>query len=107
MEGGGTGDPSVAFVSFYSPRQGIPPRLATNHYRFTQSGQTLFDSITEVLRVLKYELPDKQVVVHFGWPQSSWIDRLAIGVMVFSIMKLPKMFPEFTFVIEYLGKKSS
>jgi hypothetical protein len=31
---------------------------------------------------------------------------LAIGVMVFSIMKLPKMFPEFTFVIEYLSKKS-
>ena len=97
--------PHVAFVSFYSPRQGIPARLATNHYRFAQSGQSLFDSITELLYVLKYELPHKQITVHFGWPLSSWLDRLSIGVMVFSIMKLPEMFPEFHFVIEYFGKK--
>ncbi len=106
-EEGGPAEQSVAYVSFYSPRVGIPPRLAPNHYRFVQAGQSLFDCITELLHVLKYELPDKHVTVHFGWPQSSWLDRLSIGVMVFSIMKLPKMFPEFTFVIEYLGKKSS
>lgn len=98
---------AVAYVSFYHPRAGIPPRLAPNHYRFANTGQSLFDGITELLYVLKYELPHKQVTVHFGWPQSSWIDRLAIGVMVFSIMKLPKTFPEFTFVIEYFGKKDA
>jgi len=100
-------DPNVAYVSFYHPRSGIPPRLAQNHYRFANSNQGLFESITELLYVVKYELPHKQVSVHFGWPQSSWIDRLAIGVMVFSIMKLPKMFPEFTFFIEYFGKKEA
>lgn len=98
--------PNIAFVSFYSPRTGIPPRLAPRHFRFAASGQTLFDSITELLYVLKYELPDKHVTLHFGWPQSSWIDRLSTGVMVFSIMKLPKMFPEFHFVIEYFGRKN-
>jgi hypothetical protein len=97
----------VAYISFYHPRSGIPPRLSENHYRFANPNQSLFDSITELLYVLKYELPYKQVTVHFGWPQSSWIDRLAIGVMVFSIMKLPKMFPEFTFIIEYFGKKDA
>jgi amino acid transporter len=106
MEAGGAFDANVAFVSFYSPRAGIPQRLAENHYRFALTGQSLFDSITELLFVLKYELPHKQITVHFGWPLSSWIDRLAIGVMVFSIMKLPKKFPEFTFVIEYFGKKN-
>jgi amino acid transporter len=100
-------DPNVAYVSFYHPRAGIPQRLAANHYRFANSNQGLFESITELLYVVKYELPHKQVTVHFGWPQSSWIDRLAIGVMVFSIMKLPKMFPEFTFIIEYFGKKEA
>jgi hypothetical protein len=35
------------------------------------------------------------------------MDRLSIGVMVFSLMKLPRMFPEFTFVMEYFGKKSA
>ncbi|MBM2841725.1 MAG: amino acid/polyamine/organocation transporter, superfamily, partial [Bacteroidetes bacterium] len=88
-------------------RAGIPQRLAPNHYRFANTNPSLFEGITELLYVLKYELPHKHVTVHFGWPQSSWIDRMAIGVMVFSIMKLPKMFPEFTFVIEYFGKKNA
>jgi hypothetical protein len=100
-------NPHVVFVSFYSPRQGIPPRGAPNHYRFALYGHSLFDSIRELLYVLKYELPHKHVVVHFGWPLSSWIDRLAIGVMVFAIMRLPKEFPNFTFVMEYFGKKSA
>ena len=106
-EEGAAADPQVAFVSFYSPRQGIPARMAPNHYRFSQGGESLFDSITALLHVLRYELPHKHITVHFGWPQSSWIDRLSIGVMVFSIMKLPKLFPEFTFVIEYLGRKNA
>jgi len=107
LEAGATEELSTAFVSFYSPRQGIPSRMGPNHYRFAQTGQTLFDSITELLHVLKYELPHKKITIHFGWPQSSWIDRMAIGVMVFSIMKLPKMFPEFTFVIEHFGRKKN
>jgi hypothetical protein len=107
LEGGDIVDPNVAFVTFYSPRAGIPSRVAENHYRFAQSGQTLFDSITELLYVLKYEIPHKHITVHIGWPRSPWLDRLAIGVMVFSMMKLPDMFPEFRFVIEYVPKKSS
>jgi hypothetical protein len=106
QEGGERPDPHVAFVSFYSPRQGIPERAAPNHYRFAWTGQSLFDSIQELLYVLKYELPHKHIVIHFGWPLSSWLDRLSIGVMVFSIMRLPRQFPEFTFVIEYFGKKN-
>ncbi len=104
-EEGGTPDPAVAYVSFYSPRAGIPPRLAPNHYRFVQTGQTLFDSIQELLYVFKYELPHKHITFHFGWPLSSWLDRLSTGVMVFSIMKLPKEFPEFNFSIDYFAKK--
>ncbi|HXG01784.1 MAG TPA: hypothetical protein VNL69_13390, partial [Bacteroidota bacterium] len=107
QEEGGAPDPSVAYVSFYSPRAGIPPKIAPNHYRFQMSGQTLFDSITELLHVFKYELPHKTITFHFGWPLSSWLDRLSTGVMVFSIMKLPKLFPEFNFRIEYVGKKQA
>ncbi len=105
LEGGEILDPYSAFISFYSPRAGIPMRGAANHYRFANEGQ-LFESITALLYVLRYELPDRQFVIHFGWPLSSWIDRFAIGVMVYSIMRLPKMFPEFTFMIEYFEKRS-
>jgi amino acid transporter len=106
LESVGMQDPNVAFVSFYSPRAGIPQQVAQNHYRFASAGQSLFDSITELLYVLKYEVPHKSVTVHFGWPLSSWIDRFSIGVMVYSIMRLPKLFPEFDFVIEYFGKST-
>jgi amino acid transporter len=92
------------FISLYSPRQGIPEKLAANHYRFANHGQTLYDGIVEILYALDYELPDKKFTIHFGWPLSSWIDRMSIGVMVFSIMRLPKVFPRFNFVIEYFGK---
>jgi len=107
LESGSLPDPHVAFVSFYSPRQGIPARLAPNHFRFAYARQSLFDSILELLYVLKYELPDRQITVHFGWPLSSWLDRFSIGVMVFSIMRLPRLFPEYNFVIEYYGKKNA
>jgi amino acid transporter len=96
----------VVFVSFYSPRGGVPARVAPNHYRFALTGQSLFENIRALLYVLKYELPDKKVIVHFGWPLSSWIDRFSTGVMVFSIMKLPKDFPDYTFMLEYFAKKN-
>jgi amino acid transporter len=107
QEGVDVTQPGIVFVSFYSPRGGVPARAASNHYRFALTGQSLFDSIRALLYVLKYELPDKRVVVHFGWPLSSWLDRLSTGVMVFSIMKLPKDFPDYTFVVEYFAKKTS
>jgi amino acid transporter len=100
QESEGIGEPTAAYVSFYHPRSGIPTRLAPNHYRFAYDGR-LFESIGALLDVVKYELPHKQVHVHFGWPLSSWLDRFSIGVMVFSIMRLPKMFPEFNFSVEY------
>jgi amino acid transporter len=107
LEGSEDAGTNAAFVSFYHPRAGVPQRSTPNHYRFVSSRQSLFESITELLYVLKYELPHKHIFVHLGWPMSSWLDRLSIGVMVFSIMKLPRMFPEFTFVMEYFGKKNA
>ncbi len=100
-------DSASVYVTLYSPRQGgLPEKLAPNHFRFVNYQQSIFEGITEVLHTVGYELPDKKITVHFGWPLSSWIDRLSIGVMVFSIMRLPKIFPQFNFVIEYFGKKN-
>jgi hypothetical protein len=60
-----------------------------------------------LLKVVEYELADRTVVIHFGWPLSSWLDRMSIGVMVFNIMRLPKKFPSFDFHIDYAGSKHS
>ena len=100
-------DSSEVYISLYHPRQGIPEKLSPNHFRFANQRQSLYEGITEILYALDYELPDKKITVHFGWPLSSWIDRFSIGVMVFSIMHLPKLFPRFNFVIEYFGKSKT
>ena len=64
---------------------------------------SLHHQLVALLKVMEYELGDRQVVVHLGWPLSSWLDRLAIGVMVFNLMRLPRLFPKFQFHLSYTG----
>ncbi|TMB48479.1 MAG: hypothetical protein E6J60_14415 [Deltaproteobacteria bacterium] len=42
--------------------------------------------------------------VHFGWPTSSWLDRLAVGVFVANLMRLPRLFPKLTFSIDAVAR---
>jgi amino acid transporter len=93
-----------AYITFYSPRGGIPPKTAANHYRFPLTKISLYHRMVSLLRVVEYELADRRIVVHFGWPLSSWWDRLAVGVMVFNLMRLPRLFPQFEFDIRYFRR---
>ena len=95
---------NVAYITFYSPRAGIPPKLAANHFRLPLLRLSLYHRLVGLLRVVDYELADRRIVVHLGWPMSSWLDRLAIGVMVFNMMRLPRLFPHFHFVMSYTGQ---
>ena len=92
-----------AYVTFYNPRQGVPSKLAPNHFIFATAKRTLYQQIVGLLKVIDYELADREIVVHFGWPMSSWLDRMAIGVMVFNIMRLPGKFRRFDFHIDYFA----
>lgn len=97
---------SEVYVTFYNPRQGAPTKLAPNHFRFATSKRTLYQQMVGLLKVVEYELADRKVVIHYGWPLSSWLDRMSIGVMVFNIMRLPKVFPRFDFHIDYSNPES-
>jgi hypothetical protein len=103
-EAGGALKDNEAYITFYSPRAGIPPKTAANHYRFPLTKISLYHRMASLLKVVEYELADHQVVVHFGWPLSSWWDRLAVGVMVFNLMRLPRMFPQFDFDMHYFRR---
>ncbi len=89
------------YITFYTPREGAPTKLAPNHFRFAMKRRSVYYQMIAVLHVAEHELPYKKVTVHFGWPLSSWLDRMAIGVMVFNVMRLPKQFPRFDFHIDY------
>ncbi|MGC1404422.1 MAG: amino acid permease [Thermodesulfobacteriota bacterium] len=94
-----------AYITFHSPRVGgLPPKTAPNQFRFPLSKITLYHRIVAVLKVVEYEMGGHRVVVHFGWPLSSWLERLSIGVMVFNLMKLPRLFPDFEFDIHYFKR---
>jgi hypothetical protein len=94
------------YVSFYSPRQGIPAKLAENHFRFPFTVQDVFKNMCTFIDLALYELPHKQLTVHLGWPMSSWLDRFSIGVLVMNMMRLPKQYPQVTFRIEYERKNA-
>jgi hypothetical protein len=93
-----------AYVTFYNPRSGAPPKLAPNHFRFVAKTRSIYQHIVGLLKVVEYELRDREVTIHFGWPLSSWLDRLSIGVMVFNVMRLPRQFPHLNFDITYPGR---
>jgi hypothetical protein len=92
--------PGTAFVMFFSPRAPIPPKLSPDHYRFPMQPGGVYRSTTALLALLEEELEGRDVTVHFGWPTSSWIDRMAMGVFVANLMRLPKLFPKLRFAIE-------
>lgn len=100
-------DPAKAYVSFYSPREGAPPRLTANHFRFPFTLQSVYTSMRTIINVLLYELPHKRLTVHLGWPMSSWLDRFSIGVLVMNMMRLPREYPDVDFRIEYDRRKKT
>jgi len=96
------------YITFYSPRVGgLPPKNSPNHFRFPLTKISLYHRIVAILKVMEYEMGDRRIVVHFGWPLSSWLERLSIGVMVFNLMRLPRLFPHFDFDIHYFRKPTS
>lgn len=99
--------PNEVYISFFTPRLGLPPSQGAGHFRFAYERVPLIDAIKEIIELVNYEFPDRTVTFHFGWPLSSWFDRLSIGVMVFSLMQLPQKYPNFNFEIEYFGRKKA
>jgi len=91
----------TVFVTFFSPRDACPPRLSANHYRFPIQGGSVYASIIVILELIEEELDGLDVTVHFGWPTSSWLDRMATGVFVAALMRLPRRYPRLRFVMEH------
>jgi amino acid transporter len=96
----GNPTPGAVFITFFAPRQGMPEKVAPNHYRFPIQGG-VYRSITAMLALLQEEFNGMAVHVHLGWPMSSWLDRMATGVFVANMTRLPKLFPKLEFSIEY------
>jgi hypothetical protein len=96
------------YVTFYTPRLEKPESIIPNHFWIAMQPRTsLFIMILGILKTIQYELgTEKNVTIHFGWPMSSWLDRLSISTMIYNITRLPKRFPEFSFVMNYSKKET-
>jgi len=101
------GPPEHAYVTFFSPRQTIPGRTCANHYRFPIQGGSVYASMRSILALLEEELSGRDVTVHFGWPTSRWLDRLATGVFVANLLQLPQYYPGLQFAIEHPARATS
>ena len=61
-----------------------------------QPRTSLYNMIYGILMTIKSDIGnEKNITVYFGWPMSSWFDRLSISTMIYNITRLPKRFPEF------------
>ncbi len=98
----GVSEKNSVYITFYSPRAGVPPKIVPNHFRFPLEQLSLYLEIVGLLELLEAEFPDRKVVVNIGWPLSSWQDRLAIGVRYINILRLPLRFPGFEFIMRYM-----
>jgi amino acid transporter len=101
-----TPSPSAAFITLFNPRSPIPEKVAPNHYRFPIQGGSVYRSMSAILALLQEELEGRDVHVHFGWPTSSWLDRMAMGVFVANLMRLPKAYPRLDYSIDHAAPKS-
>ena len=55
----------------------------------------MFQEMVGLLRLAEAEFANRHVEVYIGWPMSSWMDRFAVGVMVFNMIRLPRHVPRF------------
>jgi hypothetical protein len=88
------------YVTFFSPRRPVPEKASPDHFRFPIQPTGVYRSITALLSLLAEEFRGREVEIHLGWPTSSWLDRMATGVFVANLLRLPKLFPAFRFSIE-------
>ena len=94
------------YVTFYTPRLEKPESMLPNHFWIAiQPRTSLYNMIYGILMTISYDIGTiKNISVHFGWPMSSWLDRLSISTMIYNITRLPKRFPEFSFFMHYSAK---
>jgi len=86
---------------------GGPSRTCGNHYRFPLQGGSVYSSIRSILALLEEELSGRDVTVHFGWPTSRWLDRMATGVFVANLLQLPQYYPGLKFAIEHASRAAT
>ncbi len=97
------------YISFFLPRTDRPDIDLKNHFWLSISGRrSLYEMIYGILESIRYDLGEsKEVHIHVGWPMSSWLDRISIGVMVYNLIRLPRLFPNFHFHMDYLPQKAA
>jgi amino acid transporter len=94
------------YITFYSPRAGAPSKERPNHFRFPLTKHNFFQEMIYILRLMETEFPNRHVLVHIGWPLSSWFDRLSMGIMYLRLLRLPWIFPSFGFIMRYMTRVS-
>ncbi|MEO1783511.1 amino acid permease [Thermodesulfobium sp. 4217-1] len=101
-------DSSKIFITFFMSRQSIPKRVSNNHFIIPVNHFWGVDGgINGLLGLLQESFPDKRIVVHLGWPTSSWLERVAMGLRTYHILRLPTNYPRFEFKMEFFPQKKS
>ena len=90
-----------AIVTLFLAAPGhVPKSSGRSHYRFPDPGRQRLRQHRRRARAARRGARGRDVTVHFGWPTSSWIDRMVTGVFVHNLMRLPPRYPQLHFAME-------
>ncbi len=94
---------NMIYITFFFVRSKRPPKkLFKSHFILpVNSFWGIGYSSKKLLEEIYEDHADKPFNIHFGWPLSSWFERMFTGVMVYNILQLPKSFPSWNFLMEY------
>ena len=94
---------NMIYITFFFLRQKRPPKkLFKSHFILPVNAfWGIGYSTKKLLEAINEQYPNKTFTIHFGWPLSSWFERIFTGVMVYNILQMPKQFPNWNFIIEY------
>jgi hypothetical protein len=91
--------PNEAWVTFYSPRGGVPSKRGPHHFRLPLEKSTYHQRVVGLLKVIEYENPGRQICVHLEWPLWTSFDWINVGTNLSKLIALPRAFPQFRFVM--------
>ncbi|MBE3596561.1 MAG: amino acid permease [Hydrogenibacillus sp.] len=82
-----------------------PGRRSEGHFVLPYSSMWgVVKEMEAVIGKLRQAHPEKRLIVHFGWPLSSWWERLSMGLMVHRLVMMPKRFPDLEYHIDYVPR---
>ncbi len=90
----------MILINLCSCRKKLPDRIGPNHFRIVIEKGTLYQGLISILDLIIQQASNLRIVVYTEWPPFSWIKRILTQITMTRLIKLPKLYPDLSFIID-------